>query len=82
MHSGKQITNCNLQQFKVLTNEDLQSNSNNSDSFSDAVILVPTNRERTDVNHVKIKQYAIQHNLPITRWLRKIKSWKTNHKSV
>ena len=59
MHSGKQITNCNLQQFKVLTNEDLQSNSNNSDSFSDAVVLVPTNRERADFNHVKMKQHAI-----------------------
>ena len=55
MHSGKQITNCNLQQFKVLTNEDLQSNIKNSDSFSDAVVLVPTNRERADINHVKMK---------------------------
>ena len=47
MYSGKQISNCNLQRLKVLANKDLQSNSNNSDTFSNAVVLVPTNREYT-----------------------------------
>ena len=55
MHLGKQMSNRNLQQFKVFTNEDLQSNSNNSDSFSNVVVLVPTNREYTDINHVNMK---------------------------
>ena len=55
MHLGKQTSSHNLERFKVLTNEDLQSKSNNSDSFSNVVVLVPTNREYTDINHVNMK---------------------------
>ena len=73
MGEGLPVTDRDLKRFKKLSDKDFKEDPS---AWQFAVILVTTNRERADFNHIQAINYAKTHGEVVIRWPVEIVSWK------
>jgi hypothetical protein len=65
--SARQVMN----EFKVLSSEDIKQD----ERWRFATIIVPTNRERHDINLVQSVAFGTFNNSPVVRWRKRLTDW-------
>ena len=73
LSSGNPIDLDTMMNYKALSPEDLQLNSN---KWQFAPILVAMNRERIDICYRQAIAFATLHNTHVIRWPNRYKNWK------